>query len=148
MTPFCVLNTTKNGLQIMSLAAYASETNYWQQIFEKQKTCEVKFNEKRLSRFRQQKRENRTKRAKGSNKQFIKARLQYLQRKLKLVRATSRAARFTLLSRSSRLIWLILSLDILVGIINRGVARIFAQYAGTHNFPSPPKRLMIIQSNL
>ena len=127
MTPFCVLNTTKNGLQIMSLAAYASETNYWQQIFEKQKTCEVKFNEKRLSRFRQQKRENRTKRAKGSNKQFIKARLQYLQRKLKLVRATSRAARFTLLSRSSRLIWLILSLDILVGIINRGVARIFPE---------------------
>ena len=127
MTPFCVLNTTKNGLQIMSLAAYASETNYWQQIFEKQKTCEVKFNEKRLSRFRQQKRENRTKRAKGSNKQFIKARLQYLQRKLKLVRATSRAARFTLLSRSFRLIWLILSLDILVGIINRGVARIFPE---------------------
>ena len=27
MTPFCVLNTTKNALQIMSLAAYASETN-------------------------------------------------------------------------------------------------------------------------
>ena len=26
--PFCVLNTTKNALQIMSLAAYASETNY------------------------------------------------------------------------------------------------------------------------
>ena len=25
MTPFCVLNTTKNALQIMSLAAYASE---------------------------------------------------------------------------------------------------------------------------
>ena len=27
MTPFCVLNATKNWLQIMSLAAYASETN-------------------------------------------------------------------------------------------------------------------------
>ena len=27
MTPFCVLNTTKNALQIMSLAAYAIETN-------------------------------------------------------------------------------------------------------------------------
>ena len=27
MTPFCVLNTKKNGLQIMGLAAYASETN-------------------------------------------------------------------------------------------------------------------------
>ena len=26
---FCVLNTTKNALQIMSLAAYASETNLW-----------------------------------------------------------------------------------------------------------------------
>ena len=26
MTPFCVLNTTKNMLQIMSLAAYASKT--------------------------------------------------------------------------------------------------------------------------
>ena len=26
MTPFYVLNTTKNALQIMSLAAYASET--------------------------------------------------------------------------------------------------------------------------
>ena len=26
MTPFCVLNITKNALQIMSLAAYASET--------------------------------------------------------------------------------------------------------------------------
>ena len=25
MTPFCVLNATKNALQIMSLAAYASE---------------------------------------------------------------------------------------------------------------------------
>ena len=25
--PFCVLNTTKNALQIMSLAAYAGETN-------------------------------------------------------------------------------------------------------------------------
>ena len=25
--PFCVLNTTENALQIMSLAAYASETN-------------------------------------------------------------------------------------------------------------------------
>ena len=25
--PFCVLNMTKNALQIMSLAAYASETN-------------------------------------------------------------------------------------------------------------------------
>ena len=35
--PFCVLNTKKNGLQIMSLAAYASETNDnnntdWEQI--------------------------------------------------------------------------------------------------------------------
>ena len=27
MTPFCVLNTTTNALQIMSLAAYAIETN-------------------------------------------------------------------------------------------------------------------------
>ena len=27
MTPFCVLNATKTSLQIMSLAAYASETN-------------------------------------------------------------------------------------------------------------------------
>ena len=26
MTPFYVLNTTKNALQVMSLAAYASET--------------------------------------------------------------------------------------------------------------------------
>ena len=26
MTPFCVLNKTKNALQIMSLAVYASET--------------------------------------------------------------------------------------------------------------------------
>ena len=25
--PFCVINTKKNGLQIMSLAAYTSETN-------------------------------------------------------------------------------------------------------------------------
>ena len=25
--PFCVLNTTKNALQIMSLAAYANESN-------------------------------------------------------------------------------------------------------------------------
>ena len=27
MTSLCILNTKKNGLQIMSLAAYASETN-------------------------------------------------------------------------------------------------------------------------
>ena len=27
MTPFCVINTRKNGLQIMSLAAYACEPN-------------------------------------------------------------------------------------------------------------------------
>ena len=27
MTPFCVLNTKKNALQIMGHAAYASETN-------------------------------------------------------------------------------------------------------------------------
>ena len=28
MTPFCVINKKKNALQIMSLAAYASETSY------------------------------------------------------------------------------------------------------------------------
>ena len=28
MTPLCVISTNKNGLQIMSLAAYASVTNY------------------------------------------------------------------------------------------------------------------------
>ena len=31
-TAFCVLNTKKNGLQIMSLASYASETNYDRKI--------------------------------------------------------------------------------------------------------------------
>ena len=31
--PFCVINTKKNGLQIMSLAAYASETNQTQDFF-------------------------------------------------------------------------------------------------------------------
>ena len=31
--PFCVINTKKTGLQIMRLAAYASETNQTQDFF-------------------------------------------------------------------------------------------------------------------